>query len=338
MNNSAMRLACRREVERVGHDWRVQGRTRQGYAVLAVLVAVRGVCVFIVYAYVSPTSMKARGVAVGASLHRGGYAANCSNYAHQDSLPHEIMIGPLLLLGAPAGFAPTSAMIPRAAARTGVSVIAMDSELSQLRKELEEANNRISELTTAASLGFGAAAIAVATSYAAVDDASSVLVAGACALGAAGGLLVRSDNESPATTTATKPPTATATATTTAAAPAKKMTFKEKKAFEKRITALKVDGAATIARRAAIAGAKEEFIGRVASVDAVFRQMDSDNSGTVDLEELKQAFEAAGRPADDASVKASMAALDTNNDGVITIEELRAAPKQLAWWEKNGNY
>ena len=62
-------------------------------------------------------------------------------------------------------------------------------------------------------------------------------------------------------------------------------------------------------------------------LDAVFKAVDTDNSGFLDPSELKVAFEKAGLPASDEQIKASIKALDTNNDGKIDLDEFKA----IAW-------
>tara|TARA_B110001452_G_scaffold267342_1_gene276848 strand:- start:762 stop:1400 length:639 start_codon:yes stop_codon:yes gene_type:complete len=116
----------------------------------------------------------------------------------------------------------------------------------------------------------------------------------------------------------------------------------EQKMYKEKLAMLKKEGAATIARREAIAaGPEEKLVGKVTpveavSVEAAFEQADKDGSGAVDMDELKEALEEAGRPADDESVRETMEALDTDNDGVLSLEELRAAPVVKTgntWWE-----
>ena len=63
------------------------------------------------------------------------------------------------------------------------------------------------------------------------------------------------------------------------------------------------------------------------TLETVFRSFDTDNSGTLEPEELKAAFEAAGRPTSDDKIRQCYKALDTNNDGVISLDEF----KQLVW-------
>jgi len=62
-------------------------------------------------------------------------------------------------------------------------------------------------------------------------------------------------------------------------------------------------------------------------LEDVFRQFDTDSSGQLDEGELKAAFEAAGRPADDDTIRRAIKALDTNHDGVIDLQEFKA----IAW-------
>jgi len=63
------------------------------------------------------------------------------------------------------------------------------------------------------------------------------------------------------------------------------------------------------------------------NLEAVFRQFDLDGNGTLERDELKAAFEAAGRPVTDDVLDHSIAALDTTGDGLINLEEFKA----LAW-------
>ena len=70
-----------------------------------------------------------------------------------------------------------------------------------------------------------------------------------------------------------------------------------------------------------------------ADLRAIFERFDLDNSGSLDMEELKQACLAAGLPADDETIRMTMEALDTDGDGVVSVEEFKAAPKEVAWWE-----
>jgi len=73
-------------------------------------------------------------------------------------------------------------------------------------------------------------------------------------------------------------------------------------------------------------------------VEAVFNSFDKNQDGSLDRDEIKEALEAAGRPADDATVDKSMEALDTNKDGKVSLKEFKAAPRELAWWEKGVPY
>ena len=82
----------------------------------------------------------------------------------------------------------------------------------------------------------------------------------------------------------------------------------------------------------------EELTGTVTSTEAIFETFDKDQSGSLDLEELREAAKAAGRPADDDAVRETLTALDTDKDGTVSLEEFKAAPRELAWWEKSGSY
>ena len=62
-------------------------------------------------------------------------------------------------------------------------------------------------------------------------------------------------------------------------------------------------------------------------LEAIFHQFDADGNGTLDASELKAAFDAAGRPADDETIASAMKKLDTDGDGVISLEEFKA----IAW-------
>ena len=62
-------------------------------------------------------------------------------------------------------------------------------------------------------------------------------------------------------------------------------------------------------------------------LERVFRRFDADGSGALDAAELRAAFEAAGRPADDDTIERAILALDTNSDGVISLDEFKA----IAW-------
>ena len=80
--------------------------------------------------------------------------------------------------------------------------------------------------------------------------------------------------------------------------------------------------------------AEEELVGTVTPTLAIFESFDTDQSGSLSLEELKAASVAAGRPSDEATIQQTMEELDTNRDGVISLEEFTSAPRELAWWEK----
>lgn len=62
-------------------------------------------------------------------------------------------------------------------------------------------------------------------------------------------------------------------------------------------------------------------------LETIFKQFDADGNGTLDHSELKAAFEAAGRPADDETIAAALTKLDTDGDGVVSMEEFKA----IAW-------
>ena len=62
-------------------------------------------------------------------------------------------------------------------------------------------------------------------------------------------------------------------------------------------------------------------------LEAIFKQFDADGNGTLDASELKAAFEAAGRPAEEETIQNAIKKLDTDGDGVISLEEFKA----IAW-------
>lgn len=64
-----------------------------------------------------------------------------------------------------------------------------------------------------------------------------------------------------------------------------------------------------------------------AELERVFHHFDKDGSGALDEEELKAAFEAAGRPSDDDTIQRAIKALDQDNDGQIDLQEFKA----IAW-------
>jgi len=163
-------------------------------------------------------------------------------------------------------------------------------------------------------------------------DASPELFIGVLALGAAGTLLQRT--------------------ATSESAPSNSV---DRRATQK-IAALKREGAAVIARREAVAAAPIPILAAATTssfadqqestfkeivandVEAVFNSFDKNQDGSLDRDEIKEALEAAGRPADDATVDKSMEALDTNKDGKVSLKEFKAAPRELAWWEKGVPY
>ena len=59
----------------------------------------------------------------------------------------------------------------------------------------------------------------------------------------------------------------------------------------------------------------------------VYRKIDADNSGYIEVKELRQANVEMGEQAD-ASLTAEMAIIDVNGDGRITFEEFKG------WWKK----
>ena len=155
---------------------------------------------------------------------------------------------------------------------------------------------------------------------------SPEFVGGVLAVGAVGALLLKGEDE----------PTAAS------GSPAQPGTA----AFRTKIAALKAEGEKTIARRAAAAAAADEMaalaaraevVGKVVPIEETFKRFDTDNSGGLDIEEMREAMVASGGPSDDATVRETMEALDTNNDGVVSLEEFKAAPREKAWWEQSPN-
>lgn len=73
---------------------------------------------------------------------------------------------------------------------------------------------------------------------------------------------------------------------------------------------------------------KEQFdTAMCAKLEEVFKHFDKDGNGTLDADELKLAFEAAGRPSDEDTIRSAIVILDENNDGVISLDEFKA----IAW-------
>merc|ERR1719473_536771 len=62
-------------------------------------------------------------------------------------------------------------------------------------------------------------------------------------------------------------------------------------------------------------------------LEAIFKEMDEDNSGNLDASELEKAFAAAGRPSDPETIANAIKSLDTDGDGLISLEEFKA----IAW-------
>ena len=60
-------------------------------------------------------------------------------------------------------------------------------------------------------------------------------------------------------------------------------------------------------------------------LEQVFNHFDADNSGNLDVSDLKGAFEAAGRPADDETIAAAIKELDIYR--LVSLEEF----KMIAW-------
>lgn len=72
----------------------------------------------------------------------------------------------------------------------------------------------------------------------------------------------------------------------------------------------------------------EEFDKLMApKLEAVFKKIDADGSGTLDADELQEAFAAVGRPSDPETIQNAIKSLDTDGDGVISLDEFKA----LAW-------
>lgn len=58
----------------------------------------------------------------------------------------------------------------------------------------------------------------------------------------------------------------------------------------------------------------------------VFKSFDKDNSGFIDINELRDVSQELGRPLDAAELEECMKDLDVNKDGKISYEEF------TAWW------
>ena len=107
----------------------------------------------------------------------------------------------------------------------------------------------------------------------------------------------------------------------------------EEEKEEEAASAAVVEVAAAMA--AVVEEEEEVVVGVVTPTLDIFESFDTDQSGDLDLDELKEAAMAAGLPADDEAIRETMAALDTNRDGVVSLEEFKAAPRAVSWWEKN---
>ena len=59
------------------------------------------------------------------------------------------------------------------------------------------------------------------------------------------------------------------------------------------------------------------------NLEAAFKQFDTDGSGSLDAEELTNAYKAAGMPVDEVNLAKCMKMLDTNGDGVIDFDEFK---------------
>ena len=66
-----------------------------------------------------------------------------------------------------------------------------------------------------------------------------------------------------------------------------------------------------------------------ANLVEAFDQFDLDGSGTLDQEELAQAYKAANMPVSDASLAKAIKLLDTNGDGVIDLDEFKQIAVKL---------
>ena len=60
------------------------------------------------------------------------------------------------------------------------------------------------------------------------------------------------------------------------------------------------------------------------SLEEAFKQFDIDGNGSLDKDELSEAYNAAGMPISAESLTRCMKLLDTNGDGVIDLEEFKA--------------
>lgn len=57
------------------------------------------------------------------------------------------------------------------------------------------------------------------------------------------------------------------------------------------------------------------------NLEITFKSIDSDGSGTLDLDELRKAFEAGGRKRSIEFWKNFISTIDENKDGVIQLDE-----------------
>lgn len=59
------------------------------------------------------------------------------------------------------------------------------------------------------------------------------------------------------------------------------------------------------------------------ALEEAFKQFDTDGSGSLDADELMNAYKAAGMPVDEFKLAKIVKLFDTNGDGVIDFEEFK---------------